>query len=155
MTFSTDTDVRNQLGAVASRLPTWVDLEANRAIANADVLDRLSRVYPNGIPAFTGPGADVVKFAEARLAAAETLEQIRVSLPDLGDTPDRLRTAAYDSLADGVVGYPPGSETIPDDPETGSTATTTPGPRVSSFTPLSVFPDPYAASYEYPSRRYF
>lgn len=141
MTYSLDGDVTNALGTIGNRLPSWVTVETFRNMANAEILDRLARVYPDGIPTFEGPALEVVKYAEAKLAAAEILEAIRVNLPDLGDAPDRLRTSAYDAIGDGVVGYPPGSA------DTGSTSTpgqtSTPGPRVSSFTPLSAFPDPY------------
>lgn len=144
--YSTDDDVRNSLGNVRDRLPTWVSIPTFRATAHATILDRLSRVYPDGIPTFGGAAGEVVRYAEAKLAAAEILEAIRVNLPDLGDAPDRLREDAFRAVDDGVVGYPAGST------DTGSPSspgqTSTPGPRVSSFTPLSAFPDPYGLGRE-------
>lgn len=141
--FAADQDVRNVLGTVGNRLPAWIVIARYLSIAHATVVDRLARAYPNGIPTFEGDAADVVSFAEAKLAAAEILEAIRVNLPDLGDAPDRLRDSAFSSIDDGVVGYPIGSSDVPGGDPAAPAATSTPGPRVSSFTPLSAFPDPY------------
>lgn len=143
MTYSTDADVRNSLGNLRDRLPAWVTIEEFRDLANALVVDELARTYPDGIPAFAGPGLAIVRFAEAKLAAAQILEALRVSLPDLGEAPDRLREDAYRSLSDGVVGYPAGSTDVPSTDPLAPVRSSTPGPRVSSFTPLSAFPDPY------------
>lgn len=149
--YASDADVLNALGTLGKgdRLPDWVDVASFRGIAHADVLDRLSRIYPDGVPVFVGPGLDVVRYAEAKLAAAEILEAIRVNLPDLGEAPDRLRSSAYAPLSDGVPGYPPGSTTPggEEDPRPVNT-----GPRVSSFTGVSAFPDPYAAVRGYGGR---
>lgn len=143
-------DVRNVLGTIATRLPAWLDddkIGEFLSIAHAEILSRLWEVYPATIPTFTGPGADVLRYAEAKLAGAEILEALRVNLPDLGEAPDRLRESVERTLAGGVVGYPPGSVDVDDDgdPDTPGVSST-PGPRVSSFTPLSAFPDPYAAA---------
>lgn len=142
--YAADADVTNVLGTLGGRLPSWVVVGSYLSIAHAQVVDRLANVYPSGSPAFVGDGLTVVKYAEARIAAAEILEAIRVNLPDLGDAPDRLRAAAWASLDDGVVGYPPGSTDVPDGD--GGVVTASSGPRVSSFTPLSAFPDPYEAA---------
>lgn len=141
MSYSTDDQVRNRLGPIGNRLPTWVDLPEFRATAYADVVDRLARVYPDRIPTFEGAGLTLVASAEAKLATAEILEALRVNLPDLGDAPERLKVSAYAALDDGVVGYPAGSSDAG-----GSTPgqVANPGPRVSSFTPLSAVADPYA-----------
>jgi len=141
--YATDADVRNVLGQVGNRLPSWVVVSKYVAIAHATVVDRLAKVYPDGIPPFAGDAVDVVAFAEAKLAAAEILEAIRVNLPDLGDAPDRLRASAFSSMDDGVVGYPIGSVDVPGDGTTTPGTVSSPGPRLSSFTPLSAFPDPY------------
>lgn len=141
-TYATATDARNALGTLRDRLPSWVEVEAFVVMAHATVVDRLARPYPNGIPTFDGVGLHAVRYAEAKIAAAEILEAIRVNLPDLGDAPERMRAAAYETLDDGVVGFPPGSSDDPGTPTPGA-STSTPGPRVSSFTQLSAFPDPY------------
>lgn len=142
MSYSTDDEVRNRLGPIGNRLPTWISLPAFRSTAYADVVDRLARVYPDGIPTFTGAGLTLVASAEAKLATAEILEALRVNLPDLGDAPDRLKSSAYAALDDGVVGYPVGSVDAGSPSTPGAVAS--PAPRVSSFTPLSAVEDPYA-----------
>src|SRR5437868_1624123 len=108
-TYATADDARNALGSLRDRLPAWVDVETFVAQAHAEIVDRLSGPYPNGIPTFAGVGLHAVRYAEAKIAAAEILEAIRVNLPDLGDAPERMRAAAYETLDDGVVGFPPGS----------------------------------------------
>lgn len=142
--YADEQDVRNALGTLAARLPSFVSLASNLSVAHAQVVDRLGQVYPNGIPTWAGDALDVVRFVEAKIAAAETLEQIRMNLPDLGDQPDRLRASAWASIDDGVVGYPPGSSDAGSGG--GTPSTSVPGPRMSSFTPLSAFSDPYAAA---------
>lgn len=142
MTYADDQDVKNALGALRDRLPSWVIVTDFRNMAHAEIVDRLGGAYPDGIPTFAGPGLDVVRYAEAKLAAAEILEAIRVNLPDLGDAPDRLRTSAFSAVDRGVTGYPAGS-TDTDPGGTGTPTTSSSSPRVSSFTPLSAFPDPY------------
>lgn len=145
MTFSTDEQVRNALGNLRDRLPAYVVLEEYREIAEPLVLERLSTAYPTKVPTFEGPAAKIVALAESRIAAALILEGLRVNLPDLGEAPDQLRADAYALLDGGVVGYPAGSDTTVDDdgdPSTPSVPAST-SPRVSSFTPLSAFPDPY------------
>lgn len=145
MTYSADTDVVDQLGTLGTRLPGWVVVSTFRNIAHATITDRLGREYPDGIPLFSGASADVVRYAEAKLAAAEILEAIRVNLPDLGDAPDRLRASVEETLTGGIVGYPPGSAAVDVDGDPGTPGVAAvAGPRVSSFTPLSAFPDPYA-----------
>jgi hypothetical protein len=144
--YSGDEDVRNALGNVRDRLPSWVVLEEFRELAHAMVLDRLAKVYPTQIPTFEGPGLVVVRFAEAKLAAAQILEAVRVNLPDLGEAPEQLRADAFAALDDGVIGYPVGSDSAVDDDDDPSTPSipVSSTPRVSSYTPLSAFPDPYA-----------
>lgn len=137
--YATVDDVRNLLGQLGSRLPGWVDLDAFLGIAHATTVDVLAGVYPEGIPDFTGNALAVVRHAEARYAAADVLNALRVSVPEIGDTPDRLVGAADAALRDGVVGHPVGASG-----DGGGTGTPTgPGPLVSSFTPVSAFDDPY------------
>jgi hypothetical protein len=142
--YSTDDDVTNVLGNIGNRLPEWVTVADWRTLAHAEAVDMLAKVYPRGIPAFAGDGLVVVRYAEAKLAAAAILEAIRVNLPDLGDAPDQLREDAVRILSDGVIGYPADSELVDDDdnPETPSVPVQQ-APVMSSFTPLSAFPDPY------------
>lgn len=140
-------DVETTLGNLAGRLPADLSpIETWLSLAHAEVVDVLSQVYPNGIPPFAAgsDGREAVRWAEAKIAAAEILEAVRINLTDLGDVPTRLRDSALRTLADGVVGYPPGSTTTPDpdDPD-GPGIVTSPRPRVSSYTPASAFPDPY------------
>lgn len=145
-TYAADQDVTDVLGVLAGRLPAFVSIPRSINVAHATVLDVLAQVYPTSIPTFTGDGLDVVRYAEAKLAAAEILEQIRINLPDLGDAPDRLVKSAMSALVDGVVGYPIGSVDSETPGGGGGTTTTVPGPRMSSFTPVSAFPDPYDAA---------
>lgn len=147
MTYSTDDAVKNLLGPIATKLPAWVIVTDYRTTAYAETLDVLAGVYGNAIPAFTGAGLAVVALAESRFAAAGILESIRVLTGDDTDAPARLRAEARSSLVDGVPGYPVGAagtdtDGNPDTPDVYGT----PSPRVSSFTPLSAFPDPYAAA---------
>lgn len=144
--YAAEADVRNVLGPLGTptRLPSWISLADVLALAHAQVVDRLGFVYPNGLPTFSDDAVDVVRYAEAKVAAAEVLERLRVNLPDLGDQPDRLLKSAWASLDDGVVGYPPGSSDTGG--TTPGTTSSTPGPRSTSFTPLSAFDDPYAAA---------
>jgi hypothetical protein len=145
--YANETQVTNLLGTLGNRLPAWVSIPSYLAIAHATVLDELANVYPGGIPVFEGPALDVVSWAEAKLATAEILDAIRVNLPtDAHDAADTLRASALAALSDGVVGYPAGSldgVDVDTDPSTPGVVTTV-GPRVSSFTSLSAFPDPYA-----------
>lgn len=143
MTYATDPDVVSMLGTIGNRLPSWVTVATFRDLANAELVDRLAAVYPHGIPTFTGTGLEAVRWAEAKLAAAEILDAVRVNLPDLGDAPDRLRASVDRTLDGGIVGYPPGSTDV----EGGTPGEiASPTPRVSSYTPLSAFPDPYDAA---------
>ena len=140
--YASADDVRNVLGTIGNRLPAWVDLDVFLSAGHAEVVDRLAGVYPDGIPAFAGDGLTVVRWAEAKLTAADVLDAIRVQVDDLGDGPDRLRASAVAALSDGVVGYPPGSSGVDVD---GTTVPVSTSPRWSSYTPLSAFPDPYDA----------
>lgn len=155
MTYASSTDVIRLLGTIGSRLPSWVNVDEFLAAAHAETADRLGRVYPDGdLPGFAGTGLAVVALAEAKIAAAEILEGIRVNLPDLGEAPDRLRASAHETLSRAIPGYPPGGDELDDDGDPGTPPRIIPpSPRVSSFTPLSAFPDPYAAARD-SSRRF-
>lgn len=143
--YSSDPDVRLLLGKIGGRLPAEVDVATFRSIAHADVLDRLGDAYGGTVPTLNA-GSDALeaaRWAEAKVAAAEILETLRASLPDLGEAPEQLRTSAYATLSRGLPGLLPGGGTTtgPD----GSPVATSPRPQVSSFTPVSLFEDPYDA----------
>lgn len=145
--YAGTTDVLNQLGSIRDTLPSWVVLDEWIALAHATVVDVLAKTYGGTVPAFTGPGELVVRFAEAKIAAAEILHAIRVNLgPEMHEVPDELRAAAIASLVDGVPGYPLDDGTVIDDDGDPTTepVVTVAHPLVSSYTPASAFPDPYA-----------
>lgn len=145
MTYATGADAVTLLGNIGQRLPTSIDPDQHVSVAHAEVVDRLGRVYPDGPPVFEGDGLLVVRWAEAKVAAASILDAVRVQFPDMvGELPGELRAAAWASLDDGVVGYPPGSADVPDGVPGGEVYTPA-GPMVSSFTPASNFVDPYDA----------
>jgi len=156
-TYATDPDVLNFLGQIRNRLPEWIGTAELRApfleIAHSEVVDSLAAAYPQGVPSFTGAGRDVVRYAEAKLAAAQILDAVRVNLStDQLDAPDRLRSSAFLSLEGGVAGYLPDTEQTPTPGGGGTgggTTTTGPRPRVSSYTSLSAFPDPYEGVRDY------
>ena len=144
--YASTGDVETVLGNLKGRLPANLSPLADfLAMAHAETMDVLTRVYPAEVPAFAGDGLTAVRWAEAKIAAAEVLEAVRVNLPDLGDQPDRLRASAMRTLVDGVIGYPAGGIVVDTDGAGGSvTGIVGPQPRVSSFTPASAWPDPYA-----------
>lgn len=139
--YAADDDVRTALGKYGQRLPTDLDLAGVGAMAHAELLDALAAVYPNGLPTFADDALEVVRWAEAKLAAAEVLSLLRVNYADLGDAPELMRSDALGRVRDGVIGYPPGSTSS--DGGTGAPVAVSPGPRLTSFTPASAFPDPY------------
>jgi hypothetical protein len=141
VTYSTDDDVENVLGQLKNKLPAFIDVDKARQMAYAELVDRLALTYSNGVPQFAGLGLESVRWAEAKLAAADILDAIRVNIDTVGDAPERLRAAVDRALEGGIVGYPPGSTTV-DDGEGNPTAVVR-SPLVSSFTPVSAFPDPY------------
>lgn len=141
-TYSTDDDVNQILGQLKNKLPGFVDLDLSRQMARAEIVDRLALTYPNGVPAFAGAGAEIVRWSEAKLAAADILDAIRINIDTVGDAPDRLRKQVDRALEGGIVGYPPGSTTVDDG--SGNPQAVVRSPLVSSFTPVSAFPDPYA-----------
>lgn len=138
--YTTVPDVVLVLGKIGPRLPAEIDVAAFVDMAHADVVDRLADVYTHGIPAFDGDGLQAVRWAEAKLAAAEILGIVRNMVNDVGDAPALLRAEVERTLAGGIVGYPPGSYT--NDPNVPGVPVTT-RPQVSSATPTSMFPDPY------------
>lgn len=142
MTYASSGDVLTILGKIGPRLPIDVNVDALIGMAHAELVDRLAETYPSGIPTFEGDGLDAVRWAEAKLAAAEILEVVRVNLPEIGEAPDQLRASVDRTLSLGIVGYPPGSVDTPDGD--GGSVPANAGPQVSSFTPASMFPDPYA-----------
>lgn len=118
----------------AGRFDTASQLQA----ARAEAYNRLERVYgPGRVP---DPGAgtaglEVIRWAVARLAAANTLDILRAALPDVSELPERLRRSAWDALGAGLPGFPPGG---------GPGNPTSNAPWASSGG-VSLFPDPYAA----------
>lgn len=142
-------DVTNVLGPIGNRLPSWLDVEEFLTLGHAVTIDALAQVYPDKIPTFEGDALTLVKLVEAKLTAAEILDAVRVLLKDENDltAAESFRASAYASIANGVVGYRPGTEAVDDDgdPLTPDVTNVAPGPRISSFTPMSAFPDPYDA----------
>lgn len=143
-TYSSDNDVKALLGTLAQRLPEFVDIDIYRQMSRATITDKLALIYPDAIPVFSGVGLEAVKWIEARYAAADILDAIRVNVDSVGDAPERLRALADRAMEGGIVGYPPGSTTVDDGD--GTQIPVSRNPRVSSFTPVSAFPDPYDAA---------
>lgn len=140
-TYCTDDDVNQILGTLKNKLPAFVALDKARQMAHAELLDRLGAMYPK-MPEWAGPGLEAVKWAEAKLTGADILDSIRINIDTVGDAPERLRAAVERTLVNGIVGYPIGSEVVDDGD--GNPHTVIRSPLVSSFTPFSAFPDPYA-----------
>lgn len=140
--YADDASVRQLLGPIGNKLPTWVDVEQQLGIAHATAVEALGKAYAGRIPTFAGDALVVLRWAEAKLAAAQILDAIRVLFPDQSTAADDLRAAAYRDLDGGLIGYPvgTGADLEADD---DSVRLAGAGPRVSSFTPLSVFDDPY------------
>lgn len=156
--YASDDDVRHLLGTLRTRLPDWVVISEYLEVAHGLAVGVLAKVYPGGVPDFTGDAATVVRWAEAKIAAGEILSAIRVNLdPEAREVPDQMRAEAYETLGGPIVGFPVGGEEVDDDgdPDTPGIIVN-PSPRVSSFTPMSAFPDPYdAARVAYGSERSF
>lgn len=140
--YATIADVRTALGRIGNRLPAEIDVAAFLAMGHATVLERLRAAYgPDGPPAFTGDGLEVVRWAEAKTAAAAILEILRSQLDSVGDAPDRMRRSAEADLLGGVIGYPPGGVDPDATGPLGPSAAQ--GPRTSSSGAYSLVPDPY------------
>lgn len=142
--YASDADVRLALGKLGNRLPAEVNIAAFGSMAHADLLGKLADVYPAGLPDFTSSGdaVEAVRWAEARLAAAEILDVLRAAYPDVGETPSKLRESVASTLDGGIVGFPPGSTAV-DDGSGGSVVATSSAPLASSNAPSSLFIDPY------------
>jgi hypothetical protein len=140
-TYCTDEDVQQILGTLKNKLPSFVDLDKSRQMAHAELVDRLSLMYPK-MPIWAGAGLEALRWAEAKLTGADILDSIRINIDTVGDAPERLRAAVERTLEGGIVGYPPGSETVDDGD--GNPVAVVRSPLVSSYTPVSAFPDPYA-----------
>jgi hypothetical protein len=143
--YATAEDVRTILGPIGNRLPAWVNVTEFLGMAHAQLVDDLAKVYPDEIPTFAANGLSAVRWAEAKLAAAEILDAIRVTLGSDADdsAADSLRASARATISDGIVGYAPGAYDVE-----GTIETATARPLVSSETSLSAFPDPYEAARE-------
>ena len=135
--FCDDADVKTTLGRLGSRPLPGIDVGEHIAAAHADVLGRLGALYVN-LPTFAGNGLVVLRWAEAKLAAAAILDILAADLnDDVREVPERLRASAYETLSAPIVGYPP-SGTTPDggsQPVYASTPRSSPGG--------SLFVDPY------------
>lgn len=140
--WSSEQDVYDTLGklgpkvkdaADGGRFDTGAQLEA----ARAEAVTRLEVLYGvGGVPnPEEGAGFEVIRWAVARLAAANVLDILRASLPDVSELPERLRRTAWATLGDGIPGFPPGGG-----PDTPGRRTTPLG----SAGGVSQFPDPYA-----------
>lgn len=144
-------DVTFLLGKLGARLPAGYDLDRAVRLAHAKAVDVLRTAYGATVPTFEGDGAEVVRWAEAKLAAAEVLTSLRTALSDTQAViPDTWRAEARAELIDGVPGYPLGGA----DPDgEGPAGPSVPrGPQSSTYAYGSIFPDPSTALY--PSRVY-
>lgn len=144
-TYASEPDVRAILGKLGSRLPADVDPATHLDMAHASITDRLRDVYgtgPDDVPDFAGDGLEVVRWAEAKLAAASVMSTLLLSLPAADrEAVTMLRAEAYGDLSRGIPGYPVGGV----DPDgAGPASSYPPGPSVSSgVSGSSLFPDPY------------
>lgn len=141
-TYSTDDDVLHLLGRIGSRLPDYVVVASFRSAAYAQIGESLGGVYTT-VPTFTKPTAvAALKWAEAKLAAADILDVLAADLnDDIRELPERWRAQVRETLAGGIVGYPPGGG----DSETGEPVTPSypATPSVSHRTPGMLFPNAY------------
>lgn len=148
--FATAPDVRVVLGPMGSVIPTdileeaGVDVEEHIAAAHGEVLDRLADTYGPTLPTVTlaaTPDAFlVVRWAEAKICAADILDILRASMDTESEIPERLRRSAWDTLARGLPGLRPGDPTTPGTPPV---VVWSGQPAHSSSTPVSNFPNPY------------
>lgn len=137
--YASDEQVRVVLGGLADRLPATISLEQRRAMAHAEVLERLVGTYGTLPSAQWRPEALLaVQWAEAKIAAADILDIIRATRSDDSAVADKLRASAYATLGRALPGQP-----IADDGST--TPPVAPLPYVPRSTGgASVFADPYA-----------
>lgn len=145
-TYATEPDVRAVLGKLGARLPAEVDPATHLDMAHASIADRLRDVYgtgPDDVPDFADEGLEVVRWAEAKLAAANVMSTLLLSLPSADrEAVTMLRAEAYADLDRGIPGYPVGG-VDPDGPG-GPVGSYPPGPSVSSgVSGSSLFVDPY------------
>lgn len=135
-------DVYSTLGKLGPKVKEAADngrfeAEAHLSAARAEAFTRLEHVYGVGgvpSPEAESPALEVVRWAVARIAAANILDILRASLPDVSELPERLRRTAWASLDGALPGFPPGGG-----PNTPGTTNT---PWASSGG-VSQFPDPY------------
>lgn len=143
--WSSVDDVVFVLGRLGPRVRANVDidLDAFLSVAHSEALDRLVTVYGSpSLPTFTGDALVALRWAEAKLAAADILDMLRTTLgDDQAEVPERLRRSAWATLDGGVPGFRPG------DPVPGEDGpplpTWTSQPRHTSATPVSNFANPY------------
>lgn len=143
--YATDPDIVAVLGKIGPRLPAEIAVATFGAIAHAETVDRLGEVYGDNVPAFTGNALEAVRWAEAKLAAAEILEALRASLPDVGETPVRLRQSAERTLSSTIPGAPAGGGTATD--ASGAAVAYGPTPLARNNAPGSLIVDPYSEAW--------
>lgn len=144
-TYATAADVRIVLGALGSR-PGLPDIDPRLSMAHAEVLDRLSDVYGPTLPVWRASAAEAVRWAEAKLAAADLLDVLRATRDDDSTVAEKLRASAYATISGGLPGQRPGDASTSPDTPPGATPPTL--PLLSSTATLSNFPDPYASDLE-------
>lgn len=140
--YTTDADVKLVLGKIATgaRLDqAGIDVAAMIPAAHVEVLDKLTEVYGPTLPDVTGDALETVRWAEARICAANILDILRASLDTVSDIPERLRRSAWDTLGRGLPGLRPGDPAGPE-----PLPTWTAQPAHSSSTPVSNWPNPYS-----------
>lgn len=136
-------DTVTVLGKIGPRVQATdgIDVADHYAIGQAEAATLLHRIYPRQLPTFTGPAAQVVRWATAKLAAARILDILRASLDTVSETPERLRASAYADLTGPLPGYPADAD-LDDDGQPIPDPAGPDGPRVGHGAPCSAFPDP-------------
>lgn len=141
--FAGDRDVRDALGRLGDRLPADLDIPRRIAVAHADVVDRLVQTYGTDLPTWGPVALDLLRWTEAKLAAALILEQLTAAANVDPVLAVSLREAAHATLARGLPGHAPGQpDTVTPRPPDGPAL-----PTVSTAAPGSNFADPYAPAY--------
>lgn len=143
-TWAGEEDVFDTLGKVGPKVKAATeagrfDTAAQLAAAHVEAYTRLEGVYGVGrvpAPVADSVGHEVLRWAVARLAAANILDILRASLPDVSELPERLRRTAYATLDSPVPGFPPGGN--PGTPAAWGAPFSTAGG-------VSQFPDPYTS----------
>lgn len=135
---------------LGTRLPSSVDVPAHLGMAHARILDRLRHVYGNGnggtLPVFAGDGLEVIRWAEAKLAASSILSTLLVSLPEASrEAVVQLRAEAFGDLDGGVPGYAPGATPVDPDGVPSDDGTRPSYAPSADLAAGSLWPSPYDA----------